>query len=96
MALNNYRDEAGEFLKAIGADAEQIAKILGWLDGELAKLKEAAARDDLPELRHQIYDVLFLLFELAARFDFDLDSEWISGRETKRAKYLTQENQDSS
>ena len=89
MALNNYRDEAGEFLKAIGADGQQIGKILSWLDEELAGLKDAAARDDLPELRHQIYDLLFLLFELAARFGLDLDSEWTAGRETKRAKYLT-------
>ncbi len=87
MALNDYRDEAGKFLKAIEADGEHVSKILNWLDEELAGLKDAAARDDLPELRHQIYDLLFLLFELAARFDFDLDSEWASGREKKRAKY---------
>ncbi len=93
MALNDYRDEAGEFLKAIGADSQQIAKILGWLDKELAGLKDAAARDDQPELRHQIYDIMFLLFELAARFDLDLDTEWASGREKKQAKYLTRENQ---
>ena len=45
MALNNYRDEAGEFLKAIGADGQQISKILSWLDEELAELKDAAARE---------------------------------------------------
>ena len=89
MGLNNYRDEAGEFLKAIGAGDEHVSKILSWLDEELAGLKDAATRDDHPELRHQIYDVLFLLFELAARFELDLDSEWTSGRERKQAKYLT-------
>ena len=87
MNLNDYRDEAGEFLKAIGADGEHVSKIFNWLDEELAGLKEALAREDLPELRHQIYDVMFLLFELAGQFELDLDSEWISGRERKRAKY---------
>lgn len=88
MTLNDCRDEAGAFLKAVGADEEDMSKILGWLDDELAELKDAAAGDDLPGLRHQIYDVLFLLFELAARFDVDVDAEWAAGRERKRVKYV--------
>ena len=88
MALNDYRDEAGEFMAAIGAGEKHVSKILGWLDEELAELKEATNSNDLPRLRHQIYDVMFLLFELAARFDLDLDAEWAAGRERKRVKYL--------
>ena len=88
MTLNDCRDEAGAFLKAVGADEEDMSKILGWLDEEQAGLKDAADRNDLPVLRHQIYDVLFLLFELAARFDLDLDAEWAAVRERKRVKYL--------
>lgn len=87
MALNDYRDEAAEFMAAIGAGREHTSKILGRLDEELAELKDAADRDDLPRLRHQVYDVMFLLFELAARSDLDLDSEWAGGREKKRATY---------
>ena len=88
MTLNDYRDEAGEFLKAIAADREHVSKILSWLDDELNELKGAAGKTDLLELRHQIYDILFLLFELAARFDLDIDAEWVAGRDRKRAKYL--------
>ena len=87
MGLNTYRDEAGQFVTAIGAGEEHVEKILGWLDEELAELKGAAARSDLPALGHQIYDVLFLLFELAARFDLDIDAEWAAGRQRKRDKY---------
>lgn len=88
MTLNDYRDEAGEFLAAIGAGEEHVSKIIGWLDDELAALRDAAAGSDLAKLQHQIYDVLFLLLELAARFDLDLDAEWAAGRERKRVKYL--------
>ena len=87
MDLNTYRDEAGQFMTAVGAGGERVEKILGWLDEELAGLKGAVGRGDLPALGHQIYDVLFLLFELAARFDLDMDSEWTAGRQRKREKY---------
>ena len=88
MGLNEYRDEAGRFVAAIGAGGQPVSKILAWLDEETAALKDAATQGDSPALRHQIYDVLFLLFELAARFDLDLDAEWSAGRERKKAKYL--------
>ena len=86
MGLNDYRDEAGEFLRAIEADEGQVSKILEWLDGEVALLKESVGDDK--KLCHQVYDVLFLLFELAGRFGLDLDVEWDRGRERKRVKYL--------
>ena len=89
MALNDYRDEAAKFIAAIGAGEEHVSKIISWLDEELAGLKDTIDTDDLAQLRHQIYDLLFLLFELAARFDLDLDSEWTIGRERKRLKYLS-------
>ena len=88
MGLNAYRDEAREFMAAIGVGKEDLSKILGWFDEEQAGLKDAADRNNLPVLRHQIYDLLFLLFELAARFDLDLDAEWAAGRERKEEKYL--------
>jgi len=86
MGLNDYRDEAGEFLRAVGAEDEDIAKILGMLDQEMILLKGAI--HDRDRLRHQISDVLFLLMELAARFELDLDLEWENGRIKKREKYL--------
>ena len=84
--LNRLRDEAGAFVEAIGAGDEHVAKILDWLDEEMAELK--ASVGDGARLRHQIYDVVFLLMELAARFEADLDAEWVAGRERKRRKYL--------
>jgi len=68
-----------------------VPMILGWLDEEMAVLKDTVAKGDRPRLRHQAYDVLFLLFELAARLDLDLDAEWAAGRERKQAKYLKDE-----
>lgn len=88
MTLNEYRDEARRFMAAIGAGREPVSKILTWLDEETAALTDAATRDDRPMLRHQVYDVLFLLFELAGRFDLDLDAEWSAGRGRKKVKYL--------
>jgi hypothetical protein len=87
VTLNDYRDEAGRFLTAIGEGRGNEAKILAWLNEETALLQEAAAGGGSPKLRHQIYDVMFLLLELAARFDLDLDAEWAAGRQRKQAKY---------
>lgn len=84
--LNLLRDEAGAFVEAIGAGDEHVGKILDWLDEEVAELRAAVGEG--ARLQHQIYDVLFLLMELAARFELDLDAEWIGGRERKRRKYL--------
>jgi len=75
---------------ALGVGEESMSKILVWLDEEMVALKDAVDRDDRPQLRHQIYDVLFLLFELAAHFDLDMDAEWTRGRDRKREKYLAE------
>ncbi len=56
------------------------------LDDELQQLKTSAS--DPPKFQHKVYDVLFLLFELAARHNLDLDHEWDNGR-LRKEKYLT-------
>ena len=86
MGLNDRRDEALEFMNAIGVGEEHVPKIFSFLDEELASLKESVGDEE--KLCHQVYDVLFLLFELAGRFDLDLDSEWNEGRQRKQLKYL--------
>ncbi len=91
MSLNSHRDEAAAFLAGIGAEDENVAKILGWLDQESADLKDAVARDDRATIQHQVYDVMFLLFELAARLNLDLDGEWETGRRRKQENYLQNE-----
>ena len=88
MTLNDYKDEAKEFLKKINAVNEGSAIKLNWLEEEFLLLKDAANK----EIRHQIYDMLFLLFELSADYDFDLDREWNLGRQRKQEKYLPEGN----
>lgn len=89
MSLNKYRDEAGEFLKAIDPDdVEPMSKIIEMLDYEYTKLKESL--DDRNRVGHQVYDVLFLIFELAAKKNLDLDRQWNLGRDKKR-KYTEAE-----
>lgn len=88
MSLNTYRDEAGAFLSALGAQGEGDAQKLVWLEEELELLRKASATGDDARMRHQIYDMLFLLFELAAEHDFNLDEEWRAGAARKRNKYL--------
>ena len=86
MSLNVYRDEAGEFLDKIVAREEPASRVINMLDEEVALLKESL--DDRERLGHQVYDALFLLFEMAAMCNLDMDAEWARGRERKRAKYL--------
>jgi hypothetical protein len=83
MSLNAFRDEAGEFLSAVDPSNERpVSEIIRMLDEEYATLKASVGEPD--RLRHQVCDVLFLLFELAAKSGFDLDGEWDRGRVRKR------------
>ncbi|MBN1342849.1 MAG: hypothetical protein JXQ73_09235 [Phycisphaerae bacterium] len=83
MSLNAYRDEAGKFLDAVDPAGERpLSEIVRMLDEEHATLD--ASLGDPDRLSHQIYDVLFLLFELAAKENLDLDAQWARGRDKKR------------
>jgi len=86
MNLNNYKDEAGRFLEAIHALDEPIEKKVEMLQQELDILK--ASVYDGKIISHQVYDLLFLLFEIAFQHDIDLDSEWLAGQSSKMKKYL--------
>jgi len=86
LGLNSFRDEAAAFLAAVDTqEKEPISEIIRMLDEEHDALNTAL--DDAPKLRHQVFDMLFLLFELAARENIDLDQEWARSREKKR-KYI--------
>jgi hypothetical protein len=87
MPLNDYRDEAGDFMKAVNDFDCPAGRILDMLDEEVRLLREAV--DDPARCRHKTYDALFLLFELAAIRDFDLDEEWNTCRPRLYAQYLT-------
>jgi hypothetical protein len=86
MGLNDFRNEAGEFLTRIGAADQPISKMLQMLDGEIKLLRNSI---DEPEMfRHQLYDVLFILFSIASIRGMNLDIEWEKGRHKKKEKYL--------
>lgn len=85
MSLNEYRDEAGRFLQAVNALDEPAQKKIDMIKKELETLKQNM--QDKSVVSHQIYDLLFILFELAAQYESDLDTEWAEGRERKK-KYL--------
>ena len=86
MGLNKYRDEVGEFVDRISAREEPVSRVIDMLDEEITILKESL--NDRERLNHQLYDVLFLLFEISAIYNLDMDTEWTRGRDRKRARYL--------
>lgn len=87
MSLNSYRDEAEDFLKKIGAKNDGSDTKVAMLEEEFNILKEV--KDNPDKLKHQIYDMLFILFEIASDHKFDLDNEWNKGRKHKEEKYIS-------
>jgi hypothetical protein len=89
MSLNEFRDEAAKFLQMVDPEGlKSDTDILAMLDEEYYELKRSVSQQD--PLRHQVYDMLFLLFELAAKLNFDLDTEWDAGRARKQKYQGTQ------
>lgn len=89
MTLNNYTKEARHFLEKMNTLNENIELKLKWLDEEFRLLKDAVDKEDKDKIQHQIYDMLFILFEISADFDLNLESEWKFGRKRKQEKYLS-------
>ncbi len=88
MSLNNYTEEARDFLEKMNALNENIELKLKWLDEEFQLLNNAVEKKDKNKIQHQIYDMLFILFEISADYNLDLDNEWNFGRKRKQEKYL--------
>ncbi len=86
MSLNHYRDEAGRFLEAIHAAGEPVEEKIAMLENELQIMKDNMRCDGT--LKHQVYDLLFILFEIAAQYDIDLDTAWTAGMRRKESKYM--------
>ena len=86
MGLNNFRDEAGDFIEIIGEANEPIDKTLEMLKEEMNELMNS--KENPAQFRHQVYDMLFLLFESASKSGMDIDMEWEKGRQNKKRKYL--------
>ena len=89
--LNDCRDEAKAFLQLIGS-SEQGAQIAGMFQEEIEVLKRALATGDESSTKHEIYDLLFLLMEMAVVLNVDLDEEWERGRERKNVKYVADDH----
>jgi hypothetical protein len=87
MSLNNYTEEALDFLKKINALNEGSEKKVQMLEEEFTLLKKYINTNEMEKIRHKIYDMLFILFELSAEHNFDLDYEWNNGREKKKKYY---------
>lgn len=90
MDLNDYRDEAGDFFRQLGASKQEAATIVKYLKEDFAQLMDFfnGRIIDTVEMGRKTYDVIFLLMELASRFDTDLNEEWNLGRQRKKKKYL--------
>lgn len=88
MCLNDYRDEVKEFLVKVNSLGKNQEWKLVWLEKELELLKSAVRNSDNKAISHQIYDMMYLLFEVAADNNSDLDIEWINGNNKKKDKYV--------
>lgn len=89
MSLNTYRDEVKDFLEKMDSLNGNNEQKIQWLDEEFQLLRKAVCKEDNYKIKHQIYDMIFLLFEIAADNDYDIDEEWNAGRERKQKKYLS-------
>lgn len=88
MSLNSYTEEVRDFLRRIHSDNESNQQKIKWLKEEFAQLQCAIESSNMPKVQHQLYDMIFILFEIAAANDLDLDNEWLAGAQRKAEKYL--------
>lgn len=88
MSLNEYKNEVREFLIRMDSLNGDNNQKITWLNEEFEILKMAVNASERDNIEHQVYDMLYLLFEIAADNNFDLDKQWQNGRERKQEKYL--------
>lgn len=88
MSLNEYKNEVREFLLSMGSLNGNNHQKITWLCEEFEELKKAVNTLERDKIEHELYDMLYLLFEIAADNDFDLDKEWQAGSKRKQEKYL--------
>lgn len=88
MSLNDYKNEVREFLIIMDCFNGNNHQKITWLNEEFELLKKAVNSLERDKIEHQLYDILYLIFEMAADNNFDLDKEWQKGRKRKQEKYL--------
>jgi hypothetical protein len=88
MSLNEYKNEVREFLIRMDSLNGDNHQKITWLNEEFKLLKKAVNNSERDKIEHQLYDILYLVFEMAADNDFDLDKEWKKGKIRKHEKYM--------
>jgi BarA-like signal transduction histidine kinase len=84
---DGYTSEVREFLLKMNLNKENNQQRVDWLMEEFALLQSPIELSDMPKVQHQVYDMMFLLFEIAAANNLDLDSDWLAGMKRKYQKY---------
>lgn len=88
MSLNSYTEEVRDFLYKVELENGNNQQKMAWLKEEFEQLQCAIESSNMPKVQHQLYDMMFLLFEIAAANYLDLDTEWQAGAKRKKEKYL--------
>ena len=88
MSLNEYKNEVREFLIRMDSLNGDNHQKITWLNEEFELLKKAVNASERDKIEHKLYDMLYLIFEMAADNNFDLDKEWQAGSTRKQEKYL--------
>ena len=88
MRLNDYKNEVKFFMQRINAFDKNSKQKIDWLEKEFDLLKAAVYNSKSASICHQIYDMVYILLEIAADNDCDLDTEWSKGATRKQEKYI--------
>lgn len=85
MALNELKNKVKEFEQKAGFDKTDVNKLLEMVDEEIKIIKTNLKNKEVVD--HKLADLAVLLFQIANRYNTDLDSEWEKHFE-KSKKYL--------
>lgn len=86
MDLNFYKEQVQYFLDNLQEENWNISRKTSELKKEYEKLLSNINNRDV--VSHHIYDILFILFEIACELDIDIENEWQKGTLRKQQKYL--------
>lgn len=86
MDLNSYKREVQNFLKGLKDKNWSTDHKISELGREYEKLKSSITDKELAS--HQIYDMLFILFEISCDLGVDIEKEWQNGKLRKQKRYL--------
>lgn len=85
MTLNELKNKVKAFEKKAGFDKTDVKKLLGMVDEEIGILKSNLK--DKKIVDHELMDLQILIFQMANRYNTNLNSEWVKHFK-KSEKYL--------